>query len=169
MASPAQPVSGTSWVSDNSSKKSASFDSWGSKRPRDSLEKMHQRNNSVQSLAKLSPAPHQRLLTSVRNFSVQIMRDDQEEKEEEEDEVNDIDRNMNNQGRVHRPLNCSSLCNHYPKGKASLLIFIMNVIASYGFGAAATGIINILHTKNPTFQFMHINFLAAWSILYLDS
>ena len=165
MASQAQPVSSTSWVSDKSqtsphfsSQKSASFGSWESRRPRDSLEKVHQRNKSVQSVAELSRAPHQRLLTSVRNFSVQVMRDDQEEEEEEEDEVNDIDSNFNNQGRVRPPLNRSFLCNRYPKGKASLLVFVMNVIASYGFGAAVTGIINILHTKNPTFHFMHIAF-----------
>ena len=164
MASPAQPVSGTSWVSARSwtssrtsSKKSASFGSWGSRRPRDSLEKMRQRNNSEQSVAEVPQAPH-RLLMSVRNFSVQVMRGVQEEEEEEDDEESDIDSNLNDQGGVHPPLNRSFLCDRYPKGKASLLVFIVNVIASYAFGAAATGIINILHTKNPTIQFMHMGF-----------
>ena len=165
MASPVQPVSGTSWVSDGSrtssrtsSKKSASFGSWGSRRPRDSLEKMRQRNNSVQSVAELPQAPHHRLLTSVRNFSVQIVRGDQEEEEneEEEDEESDIDRNLNDQGGVHPPLSRSFLCNRYPKGKASLLVFIVNVIASYAFGTAE--IINILQTKHHTFQFMYAVF-----------
>ena len=165
MASPVQPVSGTSWVSDRSrtssrtsSKKSASFGSWGSRRPRDSLEKMRQRNNSVQSVAELPQAPHHRLLMSVRNFSVQVMRGDQEEEEEEEeeDEESDIDSNLNDQGGFHPPLNHSFLCDRYPKGKASLLVFILTIIASYAFGAAE--IINIFQTQKPTLKFMYIVF-----------
>ena len=163
MASPAQPVSGTSWVSDRSrtssrtSSKKSSFGSWGSRKPRDSLEKMRQRNNSVQSVAELPQAPHHRLLMSVRNFSVQVMRGvREEEEEEEEDEESDIDRNLNDQEGVHPPLNRSFLCDRYPKGKASLLVFILNVIASYAFGTAM--ILNILQTKNPTIKFMYVVF-----------
>ena len=164
MASPAQPVSGTSWVSDRSrtssrtSSKKLSFGSWGSRRPRDSLEKMRQRNNSVQSVAELPQAPHHRLLMSVRNFSVQVMRgvQEEEENEEEEDEESDIDSNLNDQGGVHPPLNRSFLCDRYPKGKASLLVFILNVIAGYAFGTAE--ILNILQTKNPTIKFMYVVF-----------
>ena len=178
MASPAQPVSRVSDRSQTSSwtssKKSASFGSWGSRRPRDSLEKMHQRNNSVQSVAELPQAPHHRLLMSVRNFSVQIMRGEQEEEEEEEeedDEESDIDSNLNDQG-VHPPLNRSFLCDRYPKGKASLLVFILNIIVSYAFGTAEILNILIFRRKIQPLNLCMLSsspLLPVWSILYLDS
>ena len=178
MATPAQQaisrVSPQSHISTGSSrslasnKKSMSFGSWGSRRPRDSLEKMRQRNNSV---AQSPQAPHHRLLTSVRNFSIQVLREDQEEEEKEESDV-ESSVPPEFQVKFHPPINRNVLCERYPKGKASLLVFILNIIISYAFGAAITGILDIFHTNNNNqpssnvFQLLRILFQNCISRMF---
>ena len=146
MAAPAQQainrVSQTSSRSQSSSNKgSTSFSSWGRRKPRDSLERMRQRQSSMAQTPPVQRA-HHRLLTSVRNFSAHILR----EEEEEEDEESDVDSILPVTFRP--PINRSVVCDRYPKGRASLLVFILNVIVSYAFGAAVTGILNIFRTEH---------------------
>ena len=115
---------------------SKSFSSWGSrKRPRDSLEKTRER---ARELRPTQPTP-------VRNFSVQsgsvqqlgrgeglvVVEDDSDS---EKSPLLEIPRSS---------VSCSVVCERYPKGRASVLVFVLNMIVSYAFGAAITGILNV--------------------------
>ena len=91
-------------------------------------------------MAQSPQAPHHRLLTSVRNFSIQVLREDQEEEEKEESDV-ESSVPPEFQVKLHPPINRNVLCERYPKGKASLLVFILNIIVSYTFGATVNGIL----------------------------
>ena len=148
-----QEITRTSSRVSNLSSKSASsnksFSSWGSRKPRDSLEKMRKRQRMMEA-AWAAPSMHHRLLMSVRNFSVQVLgeeKEDNEEEEEEDEEDQESDAYTSRCWEVCHPISHNVFCKRYPKGKASLLVFILNVIVSYAFGAAITGILDIFHTK----------------------
>ena len=45
----------------------------------------------------------------------------------------------------------SSVCERYPRGRSSLLVFVLNLIAFYAFGAALIGILDFFYIqKIPT-------------------
>ena len=146
MATPISPqdinciASRVSRVSSKSASSNKSFCSWGSRRPRDSLEKMRERKMSVSQTQQRAPL---RLLTSARNMSIQ---QEVEEDEKEESEASSLE--------IFRPpINRGVVCDRYPKGKTFVLVFILNILISYAFGAAITGILNIFHLE----QFGHVN------------
>ena len=119
----ASPSASSTCSSRSSNKSSRSFSSWRTKRPRDSLEKMRERKNSK---ATLLPQP--------RYASIQD-RDDDEEVESLPLAI------------PRPPINRNIVCERYPKGKASLLVFMLNVLVMYAYGAAITGVLNIFQTE----------------------
>ena len=126
-------------VSSKSASSNKSFSSWGSRKPRDSLEKMRKRQRVVEAARSL-PAQH---VTLLRNYSVQ----EEEEVVEEEDSTDTC-------VKIFRPpINRGIICERYPKGKASLLVFVLNIIVSYAFGAAITGILNIFHIEHDVHHY----------------
>ena len=145
------PVSTGSSRSLASSKRS-SYSSWGSRRPRDSLEQMRQRGGSL-----LAQSPHAHQHRLLRNISIQVVPEDQEEEWES---------GIENSGPLELPcrppIHRGVLCDRHPRGKASLLVFVVNVIGMYAFGAAITGILNIFHTSqsdqpvSDVFKFLRI-------------
>ena len=139
-----------------SASSSKSFSSWGSrKRPRDSLEKTRETINSV--------AIPDVALTGGRHLSVQ--REEEEEENKSFQSVPLI---------VPRHLTASrrSVCERYPRGKSSLLVFVLNLLAFYAFGAAITGILDFFYIeKIPTevnhAHFQFIKLLVHYGILRL--
>ena len=95
--------------------------SWGSMR--DSLEKMKQRNNSI---------AHETSLPQHRYGSIH----------DGDDEVESLPLAI-----PRSPINRSVICERYPKGKASILVFLLNFIVNYAYGAAITGILDIFATE----------------------
>ena len=159
MAAPVRHVvcRGTSNLSrTRSASSSKSFSSWGSrKRPRDSLEKTRETINSV--------AIPDVALTGGRHLSVQ--REEEEEENKSFQSVPLI---------VPRHLTASrrSVCERYPRGKSSLLVFVLNLLAFYAFGAAITGILDFFYIeKIPTevnhAHFQFIKLLVHYGILRL--
>ena len=61
---------------------------------------------------------------------------------------------------VRRPINCTAVSERYPKGKASLLVFLLILIVVYAYGAAITGILNIFHVEKDVInvyqEFTHL-------------
>ena len=49
---------------------------------------------------------------------------------------------------IHPAINRSVVCEQYPKGKASKLVFLLNVIVMYAYGAAITGIVDIFQMED---------------------
>ena len=130
MASLARPTVNRVGSSTNSSSRSSkNFSSWGSRKPRDSLEKIRERKESV-AHASYRPWPQP------RNFSVQDSDDDTESEQ-----------TLSLPG-LRPPINRNVVCERYPKGKASLLVFILNVIVIYAYGAAITGILDIFQAED---------------------
>ena len=131
------PVSTGSSRSLASSKRS-SYSSWGSRRPRDSLEQMRQRGGSL-----LAQSPHAHQHRILRNISIQVVPEDQEEEWES---------GIENSGPLEvpcrPPIHRGVLCDRHPRGKASLLVFVVNVIGMYTFAAAITGILNIFVSQS---------------------
>ena len=115
--------------STSSSRSRKSFNSWGSRRPRDSLEKIRERKESV---AHSSCAP----LPQIRNFSIQDSDDDTENEQTLSLPV------------IRPAINRSVVCERYPKGKASKLVFLLNVTVMYAYGAAITGIVDIFQMED---------------------
>ena len=148
-----------------SSSRLKSFDSLGSTRPRDSLEKMRRMRNK--SLAQTpSPLAHNRILATARSLSVQDIPEDSWEGAEE------TVKSVPLPTAYHPPVSRSVLCERYPKGKASLLVFVLNFIVSYAFGAAVTGILDIFHNEQDErltlaelrlFYFLHLLFQFCFS------
>ena len=115
--------------STSSSRSRKSFNSWGSRRPRDSLEKIRERKESV---THSSCAP----LPQIRNFSIQDSDDDTENEQTLSLPV------------IRPAINRSVVCERYPKGKASKLVFLLNVIVMYAYGAAITGVVDIFQMED---------------------
>ena len=112
-----------------SSRSGKSFGSWGTRRPRDSLERMRQRGKSVtQTFCRPFP--------QTRNVSVQ---------ESDEDRADEESFSM---AIPRHPISRNIVCERYPKGKASLLVFLLNVIVIYAYGAAITGILDIFRFED---------------------
>ena len=122
----------------SSSSRLKSFGSLGSRKPRDSLEKMRRQRNT--SLAETPPPFQRRLLSSVRNATVQTIPED-----DDEDAMESVPLPL-----AYRPpiRQGAPLCERYPKGKASLLVFLLNFIAMYSFSAAIAGILDIFHNEH---------------------
>ena len=140
-----------------SSSRLKSFDSLGSTRPRDSLEKMRRMRNK--SLAQTpSPLAHNRIPATARSLSVQDIPEDYLEGEETvESEVESALLLLPSPN--HSPVSHNTICERYPKGKASFLILLLNFIVSYAFGAAITGILDIFQTENDenlTSRYIHL-------------
>ena len=114
-------ASNASSSTSSSSRSGKSFSSWGTRRPRDSLEKIRERRESV---AASRPQPQ------MRNCSIQ----DSEDTEDEQTLSLPV---------LRPPINRHVVCERYPKGKASLLVFLLNAIVIYAYGAAITGILDI--------------------------
>ena len=114
-------ASNASSSTSSSSRSGKSFSSWGTRRPRDSLEKIRERRESV---AASQPLPQR------RNFSIQ----DSEDTEDQQTLSLPV---------LRPPINRHVVCERYPKGKASLLVFLLNAIVMYAYGAAITGILDI--------------------------
>ena len=128
-------------VSSRSSTSEKSFCSWGSRPSRDSLDMMRQRNR----IATASPLNHQ-MLESVRNFSDTSQNEDRSQEETVEG-GSSISLGTRVNLWPHR-VSRNTVCARYPKGKASLLVFILNIIASCAFGAAIVGILDIFIVRN---------------------
>ena len=99
---------------------------------------------------------------------MQILREQQNE-EDEEDEESDVDSVL--QVNFRPPINRSVVCDRYPKGRASLLVFVLNFTVSYAFGAAITGILNIFHTEHskkhlPVFVLLQLLFQNCVSRMF---
>ena len=103
----------------------SSFSSWGKRRPRDSLEKMRERREC----AAATPQPQAR--------SCLIQDSDNDDTEDEQ---------VLSLPVLRPPINRNVVCERYPKGKASLLVFVLNAIVIYAYGAAITGILDVFHT-----------------------
>jgi hypothetical protein len=115
--------------STSSSRSRKSFSSWGRRRPRDSLEKIRERKDSVPHMS-CQPLPQ------IRNFSVQ-----------DSDGTEDDERTLS-LPVLRPPINRNVVCERYPKGKASLLVFLLNFIVIYAYGAAITGIVDIFRKED---------------------
>ena len=113
----------------SSSRSRKSSSSWGRRRPRDSLEKIRERKDSVPHVS-CQPLPQ------IRNFSVQ------------DSDGTDDDEQTLSLPVLRPPINRNVVCERYPKGKASLLVFLLNVIVIYAYGAAITGIVDIFQKEN---------------------
>ena len=118
-----------------SASSSKSFNSWGSRsrKPRDSLEKIRER-------ARPSQLTVTRDLLAVPELSVQLVGKGQGLviEEEGEEEMQNLPLDL-----PHHTISRNAVSERYPRGKASALVFVLNVIVSYAFGAAITGIVNI--------------------------
>ena len=158
--------SDTSRKSASSSGKS--FSSWSSrKRPRDSLESTRERAREMRPTR----------LNLVRNYSVQGASVEQvgrgqglvvEEEEEESEESSLV-------GLPQSTVSCSFMCERYPKGKASALVFVLNMIVSYAYGVAVTGILNVFDTEKDqilnsreknVYMFVHLLFQYCIGCLF---
>ena len=120
-----------------SSSRMKSFSSLESRKPRDSVEKM--RKEREKSLAHTPPPIQRRFLNSVRNLSIQAVPEDMEGDIEEDSTL------LSLPVAYHPPIHRGVVCERCPKGKATLLVFVLNLIVSYAFGAAITGILDIIH------------------------
>ena len=149
--SPVSQMSGSSRGSSHGSvkKKSMSFDSWWTRKPRDSLEKMRRKNSTTSPSATLS----HRLLSPYQPTLIQVDESDREDD-------NCVGASLPpSPSHSHPPVTHSVCCSRWPKGKAVMLVFVMNVLVSYAFGAAITGILTILgsHTiDNNLFIFVNL-------------
>jgi len=139
MAAPMQqslsPVSQMSGSSCGSSKK-MSLDSWWTRRPRDSLEKMRKKSSLTSPSATLS----HRLLSPHQTTLIQIDEDDRENDNYTSASVSPSPI----ASPSHPPVARSVHCSRFPRGRAVMLVFVMNALVSYAFGAAITGILTIL-------------------------
>ena len=112
-----------------------SFNSWGSRsrKPRDSLEKIRER-------ARPSQLTVPRGLLTVPELSVQLVGKGQGLviEEEGEEEMQNLPLDL-----PHHTISRNAVSERYPRGKTSALVFVLNVIVSYAFGAAITGIVTI--------------------------
>ena len=119
---------------------SKSFSSWSSRRrPRDSLERVRE------GARELPPAQ----LSLIRDLSIPELSVQQVGRGEgllvegeQEAEMQSVPLDL-----PHHTISCSAVCERYPKGKASVLLFVLNFIVSYAFGVAITGILNIFQTE----------------------
>ena len=138
-----------------SSRSNRSFNSWGSgKRPRDSLEKMRERARPSQLTV--------RGLSSLQELSVQASRGVRLGVEEEGEEIESAPLDL-----PHHTISRNAITERYPKGKASVLVFVLNIIVSYAFGAAITGILNIFTIeKNIQLNSTEIHLLSFMSLLF---
>ena len=122
-----------------SASSSKSFSSWGSrKRPRDSLEKTRETINSV--------AIPDVALTGVRHLSVQ-----REEEEEENQSFQSVPLIVSR----HLTASRRSVCERYPRGKSSLLVFFLNLLAFYAFGVALIGILDFFYIEKTEMNHDH--------------
>ena len=121
---------------------SKSFSSWGSrKRPRDSLEKTRETINSV--------AIPDVAVTGGRSFSVQ--------REEEEGE-NQTFQSVPLIIPRHLTASRRSVCERCPRGRSSLLVFVLIVIAFHAFGAAITGLLHFFYIAKIPAEVDHVHF-----------
>ena len=104
--------------------------SWGS--IRDSLERMRERNNSMAQ----TPLP------KANNTSIQGVDDD-----DEEETVQSLPLAI-----PRPPINRHVVCERYPKGKASVLVFMLNFMVNYAYGVAITGILDIFQTQRDAVE-----------------
>jgi len=113
-----------------------SFDSWWTRRPRDSLEKMRKKSSLTSPSATLS----HRLLSPHGTTLIQIDEDDRENDNYASASVSPSPTASPSHPPIARNVHCSRL----PRGKAVMLVFVINMLVSYAFGAAITGIVTIL-------------------------
>ena len=112
----------SSATSTSSSRSGKSFGNW-TRRPRDSLEKTRQRVTAVSQI-------------SCRNWSLarNVLIQENDEEEETQSVVLPI---------LRPPISRNTVRERYPRGRASALVFALNVIAIYAYGAAISGIVDI--------------------------
>ena len=122
--------SATTATSTSTSRSGKSFGSWGQRRPLDSPEKTRERVNTA--------ITSHRAWHASSNVSIQVEADTETE-EEVQSGVLVIPR---------PPISRNTVCERYPKGRASALVFVLNAIAIYAYGAAITGIIDIFSIQN---------------------
>ena len=133
-----------------SSRCASSFGSWGSrKRLRDSLERTRERFNSITVPPSIEARNIQGIaLAGARNLSVQ--------RHDEED---------NNQSfhspliiPCHHTISSRSVCERYPRGRPSLLLFLLNIIAFYAFGTAILGLLDIFTIEKISEDIDNVHF-----------
>ena len=135
-----------------SASSSKSFNSWGSRRkPRDSLEKNRERARPSQLIVA-------RGLSSVQELSVQLVGRGGGIAVEEEEGEGDTTLDL-----PHHTISRNAVSERYPRGKASALVFVLNVIVSYAFGAAITGVLNVFTIEKD----IHLNATAVHLLAFM--
>ena len=135
-----------------SSSRMKSFSSLESKKPRDSLEKV--RRQREKRLA--SPLLQNRILNSVRNVSIQVVPEDNQEDDDDDDEIESVP--LLPVVTYHPPIHRSVVCERYPKGRASFLVILFTFLAMYAFSAAIAGILDIFHTEHHQLKAEELTF-----------